>query len=167
MKLINQTELGELLATVTHAMPIAFSALTLPKVRKTGNPFASIRKLSKVQAFTGADYERSVQRQETREGNQASFVAQARTWGERISPALVSNKGKLYLVAQIQRTRKPVYLTEQNGLLVVTPKEKVAPYLAPVSFSAQPVAKEIVYRNYALENITALSINGEQYRVRR
>ena len=166
MKTIDKNKLKDLLAGVGHAMPISFSALTEAKVRKTGNPFVGVRKLSRVNAFTGADYERSVQRQQVREGDKPDFFAKSRTWGERIGPALVENKGAYYLVAQIRSTRKPVYFAQMGEMLKTIKADAIKPFLVK-SVSSQPLHNEVIYRNYKLDNIVSISINGEVYKVKR
>jgi hypothetical protein len=165
---INQAQLMEILRDVKGATPLTISALVDARARKTGNPFAKILKLSKVNGMTGADYEKSVNRQLDREGkDQLSFTANERKWGERIGPALVSNGGKLYLVIHPQRTAKPVYFGQNETGLRHVSKETIAAFLpAPKPATNQGTDKEIVYRNYSLENITALSIGGKTYRVR-
>lgn len=169
MKTITQPQFAEILRGITHALPISFSALVDARARKTGNPFGEIRKISRVQAFTGFDYENSVNRQLDREGKtQLEFTAKERSWGQRISPALVEKDGKLYLVAKIQRADKPVYLHKsKQGFWKVISKELIAAFLPAFKPATnQGTEKEIVYRNYSLENIVSLSMNGERYRVR-
>ena len=169
MKTINQSQLADILRSVKGAAPITISALVDARARKTGNPFKEVLKLSKVNGMTGANYEASVNRQHDREGTTPAFEARERSWGERISSALVENKGKLYLAIQPQRTAQPVYFGRNDkGVLMQVKKEAVAPFLPEKKSSAeaQGVDKEIVYRNYSLTSITALSIGGEKYRVR-
>lgn len=165
MKTITRNQLREILAGIKHAMPIAFSAFTDPKAKKTGNPFVDIRKLSRVNAFTGADYEKSVQRQEVREGHEANFEAKSRQWGERISPALVKKENSFYLVAQIRSTRSPIYTAVKNGLRQVIKSEEIKPFLPEHKKSSQPIEKEVIYRNYKLENIRSITVGGESYKV--
>lgn len=170
---ITVEQLANLLQTIKGATPIAFSSLTSPAQRKTGNPFGEIRKLSVVQAMTGADYENSVNRQLAREGkDQLTFTAKERSWGKRIAPALVAkdDDSAFYLPAHILRTKKPVYLVRSpRGPLVTIEKARIEPFLSPSKSSAeaQGVEREIVYRNYSLTNIVSLSYNGTRYRVRR
>lgn len=168
MKTITQDQLATILRGVTHALPITFSALIDARARKTGNPYGEISKISRVQAFTGFDYEKSVNRQLEREDSQLTFAAKERSWGERISPALVENKGQLYLVAKVQRADKPVYLIKKPLGLTPVAKETIAAFLpAHKPATNQGTEKEIVYRNYSLANIVSLSMGGERYRVRR
>lgn len=166
-KIINQVQFADFLLNGfagKGAQPVSFLAFVQPKFRKTGNPFSDIRKLSTVNAFTGADYEKSVNRQLDREGKtQLEFHAAERQWGERISPTLVQNNGKLYLVAQIQKTGEPVYFARSgNGFFQSIAKAAIEQFLPPVRHAEnQGTDKEIVYRNYALENIVAFRGLGE------
>ncbi len=181
-KTVTVTELANILAQVSHATPIGFTSLTDARAKKTDNPYGTIRKLTKVTAFTGATYETSVNRQMVREGNgeAPAFVAKERSWGNRISAALVSKldndtgEVRFYLPAQIQRASKPLYLvlkerTRGKAILTAVPKEIVAPWLPKEKPEAphQPVDKPIVYRDYSLDSLITVSIGGCRYRVRR
>lgn len=166
---INVNQLAERLALIKGAQPIAFVSLTDADARKTGNPYSQILKLSKVRAFTGADYENSVNRQLDREGKgQLEFHAKERSWGERISSALVQNKGELYLVTQILGTSKPIYLAKRGRLLQVVSKEAIADFL-PAKRKAvnQGTEKEVVYRNYKLSSIVSIALGGQRFRIRQ
>jgi len=133
------------------------------------NPFEEIRKLSKVNGFTGVNYEASVQRQEMREGVAPTFEASERQWGERVSSALVENKGKFYLAIQPKHSAKPVFIARKSlsDFFKVVSKDSIANFLPVHKPNAnQGTEKEIIYRNYALESIAGLTIDGETYRVR-
>ena len=168
MKNITVNQLREVLSRVSSACPVGFSAFVSARARKTGNPFADVAKLSKVSAFTGIVWENSVNRQLGREGKEESFQESARSWGERISPALVQKEGKFYLVAKVEKTAKPVYLAKRASgqAWQVVAKETVAAFLPTPRAANTGTEKELVYRNYSLENITRISIGGETYRVR-
>lgn len=169
---INQAQLAEILGNVKGATPITISALVSARARKTGNPYKDVLKLSKVNGMTGANYEASVNRQQMREGHAATFEVKARSWGERIGPALVKgtkeDPEKLFAVIQIQSSAEPIYFGQQSsGRLLHVAKSKIADFLPEHTRTGnQGTEKEIVYRNYALENIAALSIGGKKYRVR-
>ena len=167
MKRITLIQLQNILAGIRGATPIAISALVDARARV--NPFAAIAKFSVVNGFTGFDYENSVNRQLDREGkDQLTFAAKERSWGQVVSPALVENKGKYYLRLKVEKTRKPLYLTKQteSSHWLITAKEKIVSYLPPARHATnQGTDKEIVYRNYSLDNIVALSHGGEKYRV--
>jgi hypothetical protein len=177
MQTITLGRLAMILRDIKGATPVSISALCPANCNKTAVregikvriPFETVLKLSRVNGFTGADYERSVNRQRDREGSVPVFEAQERSWGERISPALVEKENKLYLVVQIQRTlNKPIYFAKDgSGLLKQIQKDSIAAFLRKSSGAPrQGLDKEVIYRNYSLANITAISLGGEQYRIR-
>jgi hypothetical protein len=167
-KTVSVNQLREILARVSSACPIGFSAFVSARCRKTGNPFADVAKLSRVSAFTGINWEASVNRQLDREGKAETFEASARSWGVRVSPALVENKGQFYLVAKVERTAKPVYLAKRQAGLPWSPVSKaaIAAFLPVAKPASTGTEKELVYRNYALANLTRVAVGGEVYRVR-
>lgn len=168
MKSITVSQLRQVLLGVSHAAPVGFSALVHVKARKTGNPFSAIAKLSRVNAFTGIDWEASVNRQLGREGKEQDFTASVRAWGERVSPALVLNGEKAYLVAKVERSARPVYLAKRSAgsPWQIVSKSTVAAFLPPSLPANVGTDKGLYYRNYSLDGITRLAIGGETYRVR-
>lgn len=58
---ITHTAFAQLLASRKGATILKIVANTAPKVRKTNNPYAEIRKESALTVVTGADYEKGVQ----------------------------------------------------------------------------------------------------------
>lgn len=171
---VTPDQLGLILMGVRSAAPIAFSALTDARARKTGNPYGVLRKLSTVQAFTGAAYEAAVRRQADREGNDPTFEVKERKWGRRISPALVVNEqtGDLYLVAHILKAKRPTYLYQRTaGFWSPVAKERIQQWLpadrtAEVA-EAQGVERAVCYRNYRLDSLCTMTLNGVRYRIRR
>lgn len=167
MNLITVPELKEILLNRKGATPIAFSAITDTKAKKTGNPYAAVLKFSAVQAMTGINYENNVNNQLAREGKEADFVAQERTWGENVNGSLVVKGDKSYLVARVLRAKKPVFIVKgRDGKLSTIAKAAIA-HLLPAERKAenQGTDKEVVYRNYSLENIRSISIDGKKYQL--
>lgn len=170
------------LAALKGAQPLSFVAMTDAKVRQKAilpngqvllNPhFGRLRKLAKINAFTSFDYEKSVHRQELREGSVPEFEANARQWGQRVGGggALVEKDGQHYLVAKIQRAGEPVYLVKTDKGLRFVSAPTVRPFLPPdttaATAAAQGVAKPVIYRNYALRNLASVTVGGVHYRVR-
>lgn len=168
MKTVTVGQLIPILSRITSAQAIGFSALVSARARKTGNPFADIAKLSRISAFTGINWENSVNRQLVREGSEANFTESTRAWGARVSPALVEKDGKFYLVAKVERAAKPVYLAKKsagNPWQIVS-KSTVAAFLPEYKPANVGTAKDLTYRNYALSNLTRISLGGEVYRIR-
>ncbi len=181
---IDQAELKDLLAGIQHATPLSFTSITSARLRKTNNTIGEAFKWTKINAFTATSYTSAIRRQEKREMPEApaTFVAQERSWGESVpnAPALLRRLDKetgvesYYLVAQVQKASKPLYLirkewnARRRAHLTVVPKEVVAPFLpAAREQTNQPVEKEIVWRTYSLTSLVALSIGGKRYRIRR
>ena len=167
METINQNKLAELLASIVTAQPITITALVNAKCRKTGNPFAEVKKLSKVNGFTAANYQASVNRQLGRENKPESFEAKDRQWGERVAPCLVINGPKRYLVIHVQYAKQPIYFGKlASGQWRIVSKETIQAFLPSHKPSAsQGTDKEIVYRNYALENIRHVSMLGQTFKI--
>lgn len=132
------------------------------------NPYEEVHKLNKINGFTGVLFERAVNRRLESEGKLPLFAARDRTWGSRISSALVEQDGKFYLAIQPKATGKPVYFARIGDMLKQVTKDKIAAFLPHHRSAAesQGLDVEIPYRNYAIENLVALSIDGEQYRIR-
>ena len=162
MKALTTTTLVETLATVKGATFATLITETDARLKKTGNPFGPVRKVSRVNVCLGFLYGAAVNRQRTREGLEADFQAAPRQWGERIpGTMLVTHKGKLYLETKVERSLGCVYLTASGQELTA---EQVEPFLPNRSESTrQETEKEILVRDYALESIRSLSFGGEQY----
>jgi hypothetical protein len=167
MKTISINQLQAILFALNHAAPITISTFTDARLLKTGNPYANVHKLSKVNGFTGFDYQNAVNRQLERENSQPDFESQARKWGTKISDCLIENKGKYYLIIRPLRCRKPIYFkqTEFGWLMVAT--DKIKQFIPIKKQSNQGTEKEIVYRNYLLTNIKYIAIGGEQYKIKQ
>jgi len=162
MKALTTTTLVELLATVKGATFATIIAETDAGLKKTGNPFGPVRKVSRVNVCLGFQYESAVNRQRTREGTEADFQSAPRQWGTRIPGSmLVEHKGKLYLETKVEKSLGYVFL-DANGKELTA--EEVAPFLPARSKSTrQETEKEILVRDYALESLRSLSMGGEQY----
>lgn len=183
-KVISRTTLRELLASVNHAQPVTFTALTKPsqKVNPWGN---SIYKLAKVNAFIGANYLSSVNRQRKKAGLEQRSESAPHAWGDRVTPCLLAKSDKTgaekhYLVAHIQNhervARRALFLMpverasmgKHREILTAVPLERVSPFIRPSKPSAETedMDRPVVYRNYALESIVAITMGGQRYRVR-
>ena len=179
---VSISQLRDILAGVTHAQPFSATTLTKADAKKTGNPYGTIRKLTRINGMTGVDYSSSVEKQQAREGvENPSFQAQQRSWGQKLSAALIEHKGSFYMPARMNPslTPKPLYLIEKPNAgnlsarprLVAVDKAVVAPFL-PASrkteaAAAQGVTRPVEYRDFRLDSIISLSLNGRKYRVRQ
>jgi len=147
---------------------VTFESMTIPKLRK-GNPWGGqVTKVSHVNATIGYSYENAVNRQRVREDAPADFEAAPRAWGQwmmidgKPSPYFVEHKGNHYFRVKVERVlTSPVY-RDANGQVI--PNEAVSPWLYASSHSArQDVDKEIIHREYGMDNIRNIRINKEEY----
>lgn len=173
---ISVPDLCDLLARIDHATPVGFIALTAADARVTGNPYGKggIRKLCRFNGIIGADHEAAVQRQQAREGQEPTYEVVERSWGRRIAPALVEHRGAFYMPVQLNPVVKPrpLYLVPKlrgsRTILTAVPKEVVAAYLAPErdQRAHQMVAREVTRRDFRLDHLPQITLNGKHYRIR-
>jgi len=160
MKAINQATLIDTINAVKGATFATIITETDARLKKTGNPFGPVRKISRVNVCLGFQYEAAVNRQRTREDSEADFEARPRQWGERISAMLIGHKGRTYLETKVQRALETSYIDATGKELS---KEDVSPFLPARSKSRQEVADEVIVRDYALDSIRSLAFGGETY----
>lgn len=161
MNAITKQSLLSLLAEIRGATFATLVTKTDARLRKTGNPFGNVEKVSRVNVCLGFQYEAAVNRQRTREGTEADFEAAPRQWGERISPMLITHNGKIYLETKVEKSLSHSYV-DANGQELSS--EQVAPFLPARKPSArQETEKEILVRDYALDSIQGISLRGEEY----
>jgi hypothetical protein len=150
----------------SHATFVALRTRTDARLRKTGNPYPNVRKLSRTQVVIGHKYENSVNNQRKREGSEPTFEAMPRKWGERkAGTPFVEHNGKLYLECGMLRVLdEPQYIAESGDEL---PREAIEPFLPTKGSNAehQGVEKEVILRDYAIESITEITIDGERYEI--
>ena len=161
MKAITQENLQSMLADIRGATFATLVTKTDARLKKTGNPFGNVEKVSRVNVCLGFQYEKAVNRQRAREGTEADFEAVPRQWGEKISPMFIAHKGKIYLETKVERSLSTTYLDSKGQEI---PSEAVKPFLpARAESSRQETEKEILVRDYAMDSILSLSFRGEDY----
>jgi len=161
MKAIRQTALVAKLNDIKGATFATLITETNARLKKTGNTFGDVRKVSRVNVTLGFQYEAAVNRQRTREGSEANFEAAPRQWGERIAGTfLVQHKDRTYLECKVERSISHVYLDSTGKELT---DEQVAPFLPAKSSSRQDTEKEILVRDYALDSIRGISFKGDSF----
>lgn len=128
-------------------------------------------KQSTVNGVINWNYEKAVNRQQSREGGDATFEAKPRKWGQRIKGTpLVEHKGHLYLEIKIERVLSTEYFVRRpvDGAFQTVTKNEISQYLKPSRSSAanQGVSKEIILRDYKLENVTIIRMNGIEFSIK-
>lgn len=165
MQTIGQSQAIEMLSGIRGAVAVTLVTSTEPKLRK-GNPFAGIRKVSRVNGMINFIYENAVNNQRGREGLDTDFQAEPRKWGERIRredgtiTPLVEHKGKHYLELRIGQVFQSEFQVDGKPV----PREDVKPWEYTKSESSrQEVEKQVILRDYAIESIREMSLGGELY----
>lgn len=181
---ISRAALRDLLAAITRPQPISFVALTKPEQK--ANPWGRpIYKLARINAFIGATYVNSVNKQRDKCGAETVLEEREHDWATRVTPCLLakpdakSGGEKYYLAAQVQhhdRIRAMYLLPEERvgphgekrQVFGMIPKDRVAPFIRAdrLASAADGLEKPVVFKNYALENIIALRMGGQRYRIR-
>jgi hypothetical protein len=150
-------ELRDTLLAWVGAAIVTIHTDTEPAMNKTGNPYYGARKRSAVNGIINWIYESAVNRQRVREGLQPDFKAYPRKWGQRIKGTpLVEHNGNFYLEMKVQQSNCTYYV---GGTVI--PSTEITPYLRPLSKSRQGVQKEIILRDYALDNIKGITYAGK------
>ena len=176
MKEITYQQLAEMITASKGAMPVGIVAETEVKAKKTGNPFASIRKGIKAVGFVGANYEASVNREMGRQGvaGEKQFIADSLPWGEwEVAGKLISHKGKRYLRTQSspgQRRRQRAKITYWKADGKFTQHAVIERFLPAKSHSDKQeavglAAEQIDVRTYAFESLRKVRIKGVTYKI--
>ena len=170
MKVITVTEaIGIINTVVRGTMAISVDAVTIPSMRKKGNPFYKdgiclLRKYCRMDGLVGFDYENSVNNQANREGK-GEREAKARKWGVLTANRLfVTHKDKYYLQMKVQSTSKPVYRLPDG---TEVDKAELEQWLQKSSKSSTQadLNKEVVLRDVKMENIAGMRLDKESYSI--
>lgn len=178
---VTRAELAAKLRAVRGPQPGSLVARTIPEMRRRDNPWAGlVHKLARVRGMIGVrvhrptgprgqpfltDYARAVNRQREREGHPEIFFAQPRAWGERIpGTPLVEYRDRLYLTVRRQQVLQVEYLHAMTNDPI--PAADVEPHLKRRGEGRrQGVQNPVVVRDYALDSIRQLRLEGEIYDV--
>jgi len=163
-QLISLEKFKDLISNKKGAQIVTLITETEPRMRKTNNPYhGGVVKLSRVNGIINFNYGNSVNRQRTREGSVPNFQPLPRKWGTRLPGVpLVEHKGKLYLEIKIERSIDHEYLTPQGHAIT---EDMLRPWLQKSSSNKdhQGLEKELILRDYKLENIKAIITSGTTY----
>ena len=149
---------------------IGLKTRTIPKMRKRNNPyFNQVIKESEIQGMIGFNYRNSVNNQLGRENKEMEFTPKKHKWANskrkynsndsRI--VLYNRKGtKSYLRVKVQSSKKPTY--RFNGRFIA--EQTLEPFLiqSKKPKSQEKLDKEIIVRNYDIENITEVKMQGDR-----
>lgn len=190
MKTLKHSELRDLLLAERGASFVTLNTDVEPDFYKSkngekkdfNNPFANVRKISRINGTINWIYENSVNNQRVREetpltdeGSVEYFEAKPRQWGSRIrreddtiTPLVKHIKknedfARYYLELKVGKSFEHKYV-RPDGTAVSD--AEIADWIKPKSVnSRQGVENEIICRDYELCNITQITLRGEVYEV--
>lgn len=163
---INQKKLKNKIATIKGNSFVGLTTIT--EAAQVKNPYGKIQKLSRHLVNVGFSYENAVNNQAKRENVHVKFKPHARVWGEHETQSLITHKNSYYLEAKPEKSLGYKYFYyDSTGKVRLLTKEQVAPFLKQ---SKKPstqdfLEKEIRVRDYKLESIRKINVNGEKLTV--
>lgn len=164
MQTLTLAEFRDTLMNLRGAKPVSLVSVTVPKLR-AGNPFGPLRKRSYTNGMINWSYQNAVNKQRDREEIAEPFIAEPRKWGERIIRAdgtltpLVQHKGKYYIEMKIEKSLDHTYQDSEGNTI----ENKLVDVWLPEKKDGgrQEVERPVILRDYSLENIEQLTVNGE------
>jgi hypothetical protein len=146
MKTINRDELVDLVHSIKGTAFCSITTVTQPSV-KSGGP-SGVIKISRINGQIGADYGNAMTKATGEE-----YQPQPRKWGVK-DGSIITHNGKRYLEVRVLKSLGHEY---RQGAELVN-NSVVEPFLRQVD-------NPVVLRDYKLESITEITINGETYHV--
>ena len=165
MKKITVDELVNLLLVVKENTLAEIKTLTDPKLRKTNNPYAGeIMKESVGLVVLNYNYEKEVNRQRAREGEEFDFQTKARTWGTRMGESsLITHNGFIYVDVNYKESKETKFLHNGEEIEKVLIEEWLPKKKS--NSGRQKVDKEVVSRTIKVGSIVEIKIDGVNYSI--
>lgn len=154
-----------------RAIPFSFTSITMPKVYKKSPPegkeimpYKTLYKVTQTVAEL-TDYEKEVNRQLTKQGEEADFQRQGSSViGERLSRSVgISKKGLPVLILNTTYIKPSTSLfvgRGQDGQLSYVEKEEARKYMYPPSTS--PQGTDVKWRNYGFDKLVGLRVDKQE-----
>lgn len=174
MKILTHSQLIEKLKSKPGVVIVGLLALTDARARKTNNPFGTIFKQIKTSGFVGADYERAVNRESSRQENSVpNFQAESLPWGEWLIPnKVITHKGEFYLRTQSTPGQRRVVAAriiayrDETGRFI--PKDEAKKFIPEAKESEKQqkstgITQTVWVRTYKFNSIQKIRINGETF----
>ena len=175
---VTYAQMIEVMMTINHAQPIGIVTTTVPKMRKTSNPFfGRIMKLTDSHVFTNCNYQAMVNRRREKAGIEPGFTAGQRiidyvrrTVNGKNTPVLdYTNKAGspgAYLEVNFMPNLKTTSRFVLDGVTDIQ-KSEFQEFLQDRSGSAShqglSPADEVIIRTYNIRNIVELRYAGTDY----
>jgi hypothetical protein len=149
---------------------ISLRAVVAPTMTKTGNPFhGRVLKLVSAAGTINVRYSRVVNLQRARESKPADFQAKERSWGSKLPDCPIveythkDGTTHYYLDFKIQ-ARTDQYRDIETGRVIT--KDQLEEWLRPPQKTRQGVEKRIAWRDFRIDRICEMRIQGDVWQVR-
>ena len=167
-KIITTADFAKLLETRKGATFVTTETVTDPDMRKTGNPFIGVKKLSVVNGTIGYIYDNVLVNRAAKEGIVFSGNVKPHAWGDmNHNHTLRINRksGDKYLSIMIKKCLVPPRYIMPNGTEI--PAADLKPYM-PEKYESSTqdcLEEKIIVRDYKLASIVSIRMDGEAYTV--
>jgi hypothetical protein len=160
MKTITKQELIDRVNGIKGTTFVSLDIESTPRMRKTGNPYLDATKAVTLSGAINFDYEHSNNLQLQREGKEADFKAQKRSWGEHVGN-WIEHKGNHYLQVKVENASAPVFT--QHGESI--DKEDIKPFLyeSKKPHTQENLDTEIIVRDVKLDSIKVIRAFGDEF----
>lgn len=159
-----------LLSPLRGATILSFTARTDARLRKTGNPFGKVYKLSRINALVNFHYDQGVLRRLEKEGKSPDDFKRGESWhepvldGDRLTPfCRHKTTGELYLrVMFLRRLGEATYITENGSVLV---EKDIAQWKTDKkeAYVNQGLNDPLRFVTYKLDGIEEITLDGETF----
>ena len=163
---LTRQQLADKLKNLKGATFVTLVTRTVPKMRLAGNPFRDrVFKISRVNGTINFVYGNSVNRQREREGKVSDFQPEPRKWGTRIAGTpLVEHKDNFYLEMKVEKALGHSFLWSNSNTMSADDEAHLVSYLfESYQPKTQQTDKAIILRDYALNSIVSITIDGTQF----
>lgn len=168
-KPVKVSNIQDVLSNIRGAKFISVVTVTDPRLKKTGNPYTNVVKVSSFTGQINFDYENAVNNQRKREGISAQFEAQSsyavpcfRDDGTMLPFAQHKTNSKKYLRIRPLQTSDVKYVDQNTGEEIS--KDKLKPWLpAKSKSSSQETEKEVVFRLFDLDSVRSIGVDGKNF----
>jgi len=123
-------------------------------------------KQSRTNGMINYRYEDAVNRQREREGKEASFQAEPRTWGIRVPfTPFVTHNGFLYVTMKVQSAKTPKYVDGPGEDANEIDKPAAEFWRASGNSSRQEVDNQIIHREFRVDHLTAVTVRSQTFKI--
>lgn len=161
---VKRDELVKVLMSVKGPTPATITATTKVRMNKRNNPYLDkVLKTQNSNVFINFNYKNAINKRLQKEGKEANFEPQPRKWGVHVpGTPLVLHKNQYYLEAGYLTKNQPkVSYTMDGEEIEKAVFENYLPAKSPSK--SQGLDKEVVMRDFKIENIERVKMLGKEY----